>query len=338
MTAQSLFTVVDEATVEHEIASSRSEVIQVVRSAYLAHHRGRSSLPPSVLLTFPEGGSDRIIALPAYLGDGVDTAGVKWIASFPGNVSVGLPRASAVVILNDPRTGRPFACLAGASISSARTAASAVLAAEALHGERRARCLGVLGTGVIAEQVVVYLLAAGWTLDGVRCVDRDLARAERFAQRTRALGFADVRAGQSPPMAFDGCDLVVIATTAAAPHLFDPALLDGRPTVLHLSLRDLSVELIGASQNVTDDLEHAARAGTSLALASKGDAARVVDGTLGDLLLGSLVRDIGRAAVFSPFGLGVLDVALARWAFDRVQSVGGGTVVDDFLGPPAEVS
>ena len=52
-------------------------------------------------------------------------AGIKWIGSFPDNVARNVPRASAVLLLNDFETGYPFACLEAAQISAARTAASA---------------------------------------------------------------------------------------------------------------------------------------------------------------------------------------------------------------------
>ena len=120
------------------------QITELVEETYRLHGAGDSVNPPSYFLRFPDRPSDRIIALPASIGGKVRVDGLKWISSFPENVAAGIPRASAVLILNDHDTGYPFACLESSIISATRTAASAALAADWLtrgrhQGSRPAR-------------------------------------------------------------------------------------------------------------------------------------------------------------------------------------------------------
>ena len=328
-------TVVTGSDVSGVIEGRRAECVDVVERAYLLHAAGESSLPHSSFLRLPAHDRDRIIALPGYLGGDFGVAGMKWIASWPGNTAVGVPRASAVLILNTPRTGYPYAYLEASVISASRTAASAVLAAERLTGGRVASRVGIVGTGLIADHVVRFLAELGWDIGGYHLFDVDRAAADRFADRIRARGAPDVRVVDEVAGAFRDCAVVVLATVAGTPHVTDPALLAHRPVVLHLSLRDLSPELILGAQNVTDDVDHVLRERTSLHLTEERTGhRRFLDGTLADVLTGRLSRDPRRATVFSPFGLGVLDLAVAKWVFDRVRADGGGVAVGDFF--PAE--
>src|SRR6185436_10358417 len=136
-------------------------------------------------LRFPDKPDCRIIALPAYLGNGFQVAGLKWIASYPGNIRRGFPRASAVLVLNSYETGYPFAILESSIISAARTAASAVLAAHWLNGQsRRAPALGIVGTGFIARYVYDFLVDTGWEIDEVRLYDSSRDESEKFKNST----------------------------------------------------------------------------------------------------------------------------------------------------------
>src|SRR5213594_1809628 len=165
--------IVNGKTISDIIRTHRDECIEIVRDAYLAHACRQTVKPDSCFLRFPGKPDCRIIALPAYLGNGFEVAGLKWIASYPGNVRQGFPRASAVLVLNRCDTGYPFAILESSIISAARTAASATLAEYWLNGQsRRAHSLGIVGTGFIARYVYDFLVETGWAIEEVQLYDR----------------------------------------------------------------------------------------------------------------------------------------------------------------------
>lgn len=319
------------ADVAGQLEGNRAECLDVVRRAYLAHDAGESVNPQSAFLRFPHQPRSRIISLPSYLGGEFDVAGIKWIASFPDNHTRGLPRASAVLVLNDAETGYPFACLESSIISAARTAASAVLAAETLVGARKATRVGIVGTGLIARQVWKFLRDLDWQIDGYRLYDVNPAAATRFAA-----GIGNAEVVPTVADAFTDCDVVLLTTVAGEPHLHDPALLAHNPVVLHVSLRDLSPAMILAAYNVTDDIDHAVRERTSLHLTEQETGNRdFVHTTLADLLTGRATRPDSGPVIFSPFGLGVLDLAVGKWVHDRVTAQNGGTRIPDFYSETA---
>lgn len=317
---QPVLTVVSADAALAQIDGHRPACMDVIRQAYLAHDGGTTMLPHSTFVRPDPARLDRFIALPGYLGGTDPVAGMKWIASYPDNVASRLHRASAVLVLNDTRTGYPFAVVEGSVISATRTAASAILAAEQLLGRRQAARVGIVGTGLIATHVYLFLRDLDWDVAGYIVRDTSRERASHFKNTLLASGAVAVRVANSYEELFAECDLIVLATTASTPYLLDPALLANAPVVLHLSLRDLGPEVIEASQNLTDDAEHAVRERTSLHLAQQkfGPHVNVVDGTIADVLTGRLARD-GRPVVFAPFGLGILDLALGRWVYERCR-------------------
>lgn len=318
------------------LAGREPEVMEAVRRAYLAFAAGDGSLPHSTFLRFPGNDRDRIIALPAYLGDGFEVAGVKWIASFPDNVPRGMARASAVMVLNSCSTGRPEAVLEGSLISAWRTAASAALAARTLPpaGGPPAR-VGLVGAGVINREVARFLLHALPGIGEVRLHDLDRARAEAAAAllAERHPGLATGVAASLVELLAD-CPLVCFATTAVRPHVDDLAPCPAGATVLHVSLRDLAPEVILAADNVVDDPDHVCRERTSVHLAAERTGNRsFIRATLAQALAGAAPPKADPAAVtvFSPFGLGVLDLAVAQLVLEGARAAGIGTESPSFL-------
>jgi ornithine cyclodeaminase len=298
------------------------------------HGAGDSVNPPSYFLRFPDRPSSRIIALPASLGGPSRVDGLKWISSFPGNTGSGLPRASAVLILNDPDTGYPYACLESSVISATRTASSAALAADRLsRGRTRPLRVGFVGTGLIARYIHTHLLGTGWEFEetGVHDLSADSAEGFRgYLERSGAPGRITVH--DKLEGLVRSSDLVVFATIAGSPHVHDPAWFDHHPLVLHVSLRDLDPAILLESANFVDDVEHCLKADTSPHLAEQATGGReFIDGTLDDVLTGRVTVPADRTVVFSPFGLGVLDLAVGRFVHDEVVRRGELQVVDGFF-------
>lgn len=333
------FAVVPADAVRRILDPGRRTVIDLIEKAYVLHGKGDTVNPPSYFLRFPDRPEARIIALPAVVDGGVDVAGLKWISSFPSNLEKALPRASAVLVLNDRDTGFPFACLEASLISAARTAASAALATVHLRrGNTQPVRAGFIGTGPIARAVVDYLLAAGVVIGELRAHDRDAARAARFAEETaQAAGLARGRTAQDPEEVIRGSDLVVFATSAGSPHITDRSWFDHHPLVLNLSLRDLSPEIVLDSVNVLDDVDHCLKAGTSPHLAEQRAGNRdFVHATLPEVIDGGWFAPPDRTVIFSPFGLGVLDLVLAQFVHERAAAEGAAVTVTGFfagLGP-----
>ncbi|MEU8685653.1 2,3-diaminopropionate biosynthesis protein SbnB [Streptomyces sp. NPDC048611] len=325
------FEIVAGETVRDVLHGKREDVLGIVSSAYRAHESGDSVNPDSYFLRFPEKPDSRIIALPAFLGADVQLAGIKWIASFPGNTRRGAPRASAVLLLNDYETGYPIACLEAANISAARTAASAAVAATALRpdGYTGTR-IAVVGGGVIARNICDYLNVAGCAPDSYLVHDLDETSGQALAEH--------VRTTQNRPADFTAdldaalqADTVVFATTALAPYVstpFKPGQL-----VLNISLRDLTPEVVLGADNIFDDVEHCLKAQTSPHLAEQLSGSRdFVTGTLAGVLNGDVTPSSDRPVIFSPFGLGVLDLAVGAFVLGEARKDGTTIEVPNFFG------
>ncbi|MDX3056878.1 2,3-diaminopropionate biosynthesis protein SbnB [Streptomyces sp. NE06-03E] len=307
-------------------------VLDAVRTAYVLHGQGRSEVPFSGFLRPPGDDGSRIISLPAYLGGPEPVMGLKWISSFPANVERGLQRASSVQILNDLRTGYPTAVLEASQISASRTAASAALASRTLHGDRPVHTAGLIGCGTINRRVLDFLVLVHPELRTVTVQDAVPGRAATFAAQMAAL---------RPEITFVAGDVddalragtVSVATTDST-YWLDLAAHPDRPAdqvILHLSLRDLSTDSVLNAYNVVDDIEHVMRERTSLHRAEQEVGhRRFVDEEIATVLGRTEAPVTGRTVVFSPFGLGILDLAVARTILAAATRHGIGSEAEGF--------
>jgi N-[(2S)-2-amino-2-carboxyethyl]-L-glutamate dehydrogenase len=328
------FAVISGGQVQSALQGQEKEIVELVEATYRLHGAGDSVNPPSYFLRFPDRPLSRIIALPASIGGDLRVDGLKWISSFPENVAAGIPRASAVLILNDHDTGYPFACLEASIISATRTAASAALAADWLsRGRPRPTRVGFVGTGLIARYIHTFLTGTGWSFDEIGVHDLSADSAAGFSGYLQQSGTAgEVRVYDSAEALIGSSDLVVFATVAAQPHISQVSWFDHNPLMLHVSLRDLAPEILLASTNIVDDVEHCLKADTSPHLVEQLTGNRdFLAGTLNDVMAGRVTIPADRPVIFSPFGLGVLDLAVGKYVYDKLASSSNLNIINDFF-------
>lgn len=311
-----------------------AELVAAVRAAYLAHESGDVRMPNCPFLRFPGSDADRIIAKPAYLGGEFRLAGVKWVASFPRNIGRGMDRASATIILNSTETGVALALLEGSVISAYRTAASAALAADLLRGPSPAHTVGVIGCGLINFETLRFLLALRPEIRTVLLFDLSRERALQYGRKCAGLCEGrEVSVLESADALFGRADIIGVATTATTPHLdsIDPCRAED--VILHVSLRDFTPGAVLSADNVVDDVEHVCSNLTSIDLTARRQGNRdFIRATIGEILSGRRPPRAGdRPVMFSPFGLGILDLALASLAYGRAREERVGTMIEGFL-------
>ena len=328
------FFLVPHAAVKKVLLEDFSSNYDMVKKAYLAHETKNTVLPGSCFLRFPKNPQSRIIALPGYIAEEFNIAGIKWISSNPQNLSQGLPRASAVIILNCPDTGRPIACLEGSLISAARTAASAVVAAEYLKNhDKNITNLGFVGNGPIASEIYRYFINTGWNIEEITLFDLKTSSSQVFKNELDLTKHKIIRIANSAEELVQLCDVVVFATTAASPYLHDVSLIQHCPIILNISLRDVGTEFIIHSNNIVDDVSHVLSANTSPHLTQQFYGhAEFINGTLGSLMQNKYQLEPNKTLIFSPMGLGILDLALAKHVLDKTLLNSDQITIQDFLG------
>ena len=293
-------------------AVSPERALDAVRDAFVAYARGEWTMPPKVYVpAYPEGD---FRAMPAL---GAGHALLKWVTSFPGNPAQGLPTVTGLVLLSDASNGMLKAVLDAGAVTSLRTGAAAVLAAETL-GRPDAETAAVIGAGVNGEAAARTFIARGRR---VELWDIDRTRAEEVAERVGA----EVAAGREEALA---ADLLVTVTPGRQVVLDEGSLLRGQ----HASLMgadgpgkaEIAVAELERVRVFCDDWEQASHNGDLVHAVEAGVLARDDVSQLGDVLIGTAEgrKSDDDITVFDSTGLAIQDLAIALAALERADELG----------------
>ena len=293
---------------EAEIARvlTYEQLIPAMERALAAFSAGEVLQPVRTMLTVEE--AQRFLGvMPAVTHDAM---GAKLVCFYPKNAAAGLPTHLATIMLFEPQTGRPLACLDGRLITEMRTAA--VSAAVTRHlAPADAKVLALIGSGVQARAHLEALRHV-CRFEEVRVWSPTLQHAQRFAAATGAR-VMELEA------AVRGADVIVTATSSRE------ALLRGR------WLKDgAHVNAVGACLPTWRELDDEALLGSTLIVDSREAALResgdvILSGAAifaeaGEVFAGKRRLERTATTVFKSLGLAVEDLATARLVYDAVTA------------------
>lgn len=255
--------------------------------------------------------SNRIISMPAFVGGIMNTAGLKWISSFPSNVAIGLPRAHSILILNDASTGKPEAIINTSRLSAIRTASVSGYLIDEYCKARSLKDIkiGIIGWGPIGQY---HLLMCEELLN--KKIREVTVYDVRQIQTTTTKEFkSNVTIAGSWQNVYKDADLLITCTSSTTPYIDLPP----KKGSLHLnvSLRDYHVTAFDDFKNsiIVDDWDEVCRESTDIERMSieKGLSSNHVK-TIIDVHKGCMAAyPCELPVMFNPMGMAVFDMGIA---------------------------
>ncbi|RJE84327.1 2,3-diaminopropionate biosynthesis protein SbnB [Paenibacillus sp. 1011MAR3C5] len=307
------------------------ELLGVIGEASRMIDQGEYAQPLKPYLRYGNS-ANRIIAMPAYIGGGIHAAGIKWIASFPGNLSAGLPRAHSVTVLNDADTGKPSAILNTAAVSAVRTAAVSSLMLDRWLASRSADNqrlrIGIIGWGPIGR--IHYEMCRSLFgehidhiyLTDIRGVELEVRLTEDMNDR--------ISVTEHWQTWYPHCNVILTCTASSARYIDTPPAPG--TLLLDVSLRDYQLEAIREVRTiVVDDWTEVCRENTDIELLHREAGLQAEDVmTLGDVSCRDALGELadGESVLFCPMGMAAFDVAVADWFVKQGEMLGIGTMLE----------
>ncbi|WNR45043.1 2,3-diaminopropionate biosynthesis protein SbnB [Paenibacillus roseipurpureus] len=269
--------------------------------------------------------ANRIIAMPAYVGGHLQLAGIKWIASFPNNRQVGLPRAHNTLILNHVATGEPTAFIHSGLLNGLRTAAVSGVVMKQFAAARQLDeiRLHLIGWGPIGRLHLDMCVALfGEKITGVSLYDLNGIAPHSIPEEVRGM----TRVTRDWRTGYRDANVILTCTVA------DERYIDEAPPcgalLLNVSLRDYRAESVAdVKAIVVDDWHEVCREQTDIEqLHQRYGLQRADVRTLADVVLRDQLGewDASEPIFFNPMGLGIFDIAIAGYYWQEALRLNKG--------------
>lgn len=276
--------------------------------------------------------ADRIIAMPCYLGGNDPIAGIKWIGSRQHNPKkFNIPRASALIVLNDSETNYPVAVMEGSLISAMRTAAITGVSIKYL-AKKDFSDITVIGCGPIAQMQIKTVLEQYAQVKKIHLFDVNPEAAEKL----KALFLSEypnleIEIHDSAKSAIVQTDVLITCTVSDKPYIPFEWLKKGC-FVSNISIMDIEPEVfLKVDKVIVDDWDQSNREKKVInVLVEDGLFSREkLHAELGDIIIG---HKNGREhedeiILLNPMGMAIDDIVCAKWFFNAAQEQNVGTVL-----------
>lgn len=319
-----------------EIGIEWQELVEVIRKAALILQEQDFVQPIKPYLRYNDL-KNRIIAMPAFIGGEINFAGIKWIASFPSNHKLNIPRAHSITILNEANTGKPVCTINTTLISGLRTAAvSGLILNEYLksrHLNEEKFTLSIVGLGPIGK---LHLEMASSLLIGkLRAIKLYDVNSSTFDALPDLHFYNEIKDKiifcDTWEEAYCDADIFITCTVSSGTYI------DKQPKKgslhLNVSLRDYMPEFIHfADHIIVDNWEEVCRENTDVenmhkkyALA-KENTFSIMDVACNNI--SSSWKD-SDTIMFNPMGMAVFDIAIGSFFYNNALKQGKGLLLED---------
>ncbi len=313
-----------------ELNSDWNNNLQVIEDATKCLNSNDMAQPIKPYLRYGNA-TNRIIAMPAFVGGNINKSGIKWIASFPDNMNKGIARAHSVIILNEAETGIPIGVVNSGAISAIRTASVSGFIIKEFMKQLKPKNLkiGIIGFGPIGQTHLHMCNALlGENIESVLLYDIKGVKKELIEEDINK----KVTEVSSWEEAYCDADIFITCTVSKERYIDKKP----KPGSLHLnvSLRDYKPEVFPwfAKAMIVDNWEEVCRENTDIEMFYRSQRLQKQDVVeIQELLTNDYFTslDKNQAVMFNPMGMAIFDIAMADNYLKSAHNRSVGVVLKD---------
>ena len=314
---------------EKIIAKSFEDVIKIVEYAFDRKINDDIYLPDKISHVFDEPTQNRINCMPgALLSDGL--YGVKWVAVFPNNPKDGYRNVTGTTILSELTHGHTLSVMDSGYLTDIRTAAVGATAAKYLARED-AETIGFIGAGQQARRHLDTVLIVRPNIKKCYVSSRTTETVNKFIEEESKLHpqVEFINCGNYFEKAVVDADIIVTATSTQADLLKAKWIKDGAFYIHVAGWEDEYAVAKKASKIVCDEWENVKHRTQTISRMYK-EGLLLDSNVYGDLIDIIAGKKPGREnnkefIYFCSVGLAYIDVAFAKYIYERALEQGIGT-------------